>query len=257
MGIITDMTNEEYHATAGISSSAVKSVYKKSLAHWRGEKRKQTAAFTMGTAVHSFLLEEDKPDLVVKGPKTKSSKAFKDLADTLNPEQLLLTEVEYYTAKAISKGALANTHMKALLRHKDRENEVSVFVECENTGLMLKTRPDLMIQSQQGLYDVKTTQDASPSGFQKECNLYGYDIQAAFYLYTCKLAKLDVEEFTFLAVEKTAPYISHIHVVGPELLDSAMSRMLATLEIISRANKDEVYDTGWGEYNILSLPKWL
>lgn len=257
MGIITNMTNEEYHATAGISSSAVKSVDKKSLAHWRGEKRKQTAAFTMGTAVHSFLLEEDKPDLVVKGPKTKASKAFKDIQEKLNPEQLLLTEVEYYTSKAISKGALSNPHMKELLRHKDRENEVSIFVECPNTGLTLKTRPDLMIQSNKSLYDVKTTQDASPRGFQKECFLYSYDLQAAFYLYVCQLAKLDVSEFSFLAVEKSAPYCSHIHMVGPELLDSAMSRMMATLEIIAKANEEESYGTGWGEKNILSLPKWL
>jgi|TARA_R110000744_G_scaffold38003_5_gene86978 hypothetical protein len=256
MGIIHDMTNEVYHATAGISSSPVKTVYKKSLSHWKGEKRRQTAAFTMGSAVHALLLEENK-NIVVKGPKTKASKAFKDLEETLDGEQILLTEVEWYTAKAISKGALSNPTIKSLLRHKDRQNEVSIFVECEDTGLMLKTRPDLMILSEQGLYDVKTTQDASPRGFSKECTLYAYDIQAAFYLYVCQLAGLDVKEFSFLAVEKSAPYVSHMHVVGPELLESATIRMKQVLRTIAEANNKEEYGTGWGDYTILGKPSWL
>jgi len=256
MGIIYDMTNEVYHATAGISSSPVKTVYKKSLSHWKGEKRKQTAAFTMGSAVHALLLEESK-DLVIKGPKTKSSIAFKELEASLNEEQILLTEVEWYTARAISKGALGNPTIHSLLRHKDRQNEVSIFVECKSTGLMLKTRPDLMILSENGLYDVKTTQDASPRGFSKECTLYAYDIQAAFYLYACQLAGLDVKEFSFLAVEKSAPYVSHMHVVGPELLESATIRMKKVLQTIAEANSKKEYGTGWGDYTILSKPAWL
>ena len=42
--IITDLSNEEYHSRGGVSSSAVKAVYKKSLAHWKGEKRNSNNA---------------------------------------------------------------------------------------------------------------------------------------------------------------------------------------------------------------------
>ena len=94
MGIVTGMSNEVYHSTSGISSTAVKSVYKKSLAHWKGEKRVQSAAFAMGTAVHALLLEEDR-ELVIKGPKTKKSKAFEEMQSSLQQDQVLLTEVEY------------------------------------------------------------------------------------------------------------------------------------------------------------------
>ena len=75
MGVIKDMSNERYHSMNGISSSTVKTVYKKSLAHWKGQKHKNSTAFNLGTAVHALLLEENR-DLVVKGPKTKTSKAF-------------------------------------------------------------------------------------------------------------------------------------------------------------------------------------
>ena len=75
---------------------------------------------------------------------------------------------------------------------------------------MLKTRPDLMLESEQTVFDVKTTQDASPKGFLKECIKYGYFLQGAHYVYTCKLAGYDVKKFSFIACEKTAPYVSHL-----------------------------------------------
>ena len=56
-----NISNEDYHSRDGISSSAVKSVFKKSLAHWKGEKRNaNNAAFAMGNAVHANLLEKDR-----------------------------------------------------------------------------------------------------------------------------------------------------------------------------------------------------
>jgi hypothetical protein len=256
MGIVKNMSNMVYHSTSGISSSAVKSVYKKSLAHWKGEKRTQTAAFTMGTAVHALLLEEDK-NLVHKGPKTRRSKAFEEKESKLKEDEVLLTEVEYNTAKKIARTTLSNKDCEKFLRHKDRENEVSVFAECPRTGLMLKTRPDLMIKSEKTVFDVKTTQDASPLGFSNECFRYAYDIQSAFYIYVCKLAGLDVSEFKFIAVEKTAPYVSHVHVVSEDLLANATERMHRTLGIIASAQDQETYDTGWGDYSIIELPKWL
>ena len=256
MGIVKNMSNSVYHSTSGISSSAVKSVNKKSLAHWKGEKRTQTAAFTMGTAVHALLLEEDK-NLVHKGPKTRRSKTFAEQEENLKEDEVLLTEVEYFTAKKIANSTLANKDCEKFLRHKDRENEVSIFAECPKTGLMLKTRPDLLIQSEKTVFDVKTTQDASPMGFSNECFRYAYDIQSAFYLYVCQLAGLDVSEFKFLAVEKTAPYVSHVHVVSEDLLASATKRMHSTLALIASAQDQETYDTGWGDYSIIELPKWL
>ena len=102
------MSNQEYHTRDGISSSAVKAVYKKSLAHWKGERRNSNnPAFALGSAVHANLLEKER-NLVVKGPKTKASAAFKTLKENLTEDQILLTEVEYNVANCITRGALEN-----------------------------------------------------------------------------------------------------------------------------------------------------
>ena len=110
--VIYDMSNEVYHSESGISSSAVKTVYKKSLKHWKGQKIVQSAAFAMGNAVHSYLLEPHR-NLVLKGPKTKASAAFKEMKDKLTDDQVLLTEVEYNVANCIVKGALENPSIAA------------------------------------------------------------------------------------------------------------------------------------------------
>ena len=47
-------------------------------------------------------------NLVIKGPKTKTSVAFKDMKEKLTEDQVLLTEVEFNVANCITKGALDN-----------------------------------------------------------------------------------------------------------------------------------------------------
>ena len=88
--------------------------------------------------------------------------------------------------------------------------------------------------------------------------MYSYDIQAAFYVYVCSLVpELDIKEFAFIACEKAAPYIAHMHVVSPELMASATERMHQTLDVMAAAEKAEEYGTGWGDYTLMTLPKWL
>lgn len=249
------MSNKEYHLADGISSSAVKSVYKKSIAHWKGEKRNSdNPAFAMGNAVHANLLEKDR-NLVVKGPKTKNSLAFKNMKEKLSDDQILLTEVEFNVANCISEGALDNPVCASILDDPNGLNEISIFVEDPVSKLLLKTRPDRLLGNT--VYDIKTTQDASPSGFLKECLKYGYFLQGAHYVYTCRLAGYDVTEFSFIACEKSAPYISHLHVMGPEIMEWAMSKLHKTLATIANAENSLVYGTGWGDYTVIDKPKWL
>ena len=255
--IIADMSNEEYHATSGVSSSAVKAVYKKTLAHWKGEKRNSNnAAFAMGSAVHANLLEKER-NLVVKGPKTKASAAFKEMQANLDEDQILLTEVEFNVANCITRGALNNPVCASYLNHPDRLNEISIFVEDPISGLTLKTRPDLLIEKEGTVYDVKTTQDASTRGFLKECLKYGYLLQGAHYVYACKLAGYEVDNFSFIACDKTAPFLSPVHVMRPEVMHWGMKQLHKTLAIIAKAEKDSDYSTGWGDYTVIQKPEWL
>ena len=68
---------------------------------------------------------------------------------------------------------------------------------------------------------------------------------------------MDVTEFNFIACEKSAPYIAHVHVMGPEIMEWATDKLHKTLAIIAKAEDAMEYDTGWGDYTIIEKPKWL
>ena len=252
-GIVYDMSNEEYHRQVGYSSTAIKTVCKQSLAHYMAQKPLgDSPAFALGSAVHATLLEPER-DLVIKGPKTRASKTFKDLYNNKEDDQVVLTEVEYYVHNKMCNSALENPTCKKILTDSRRVTESSVFVTDKKTGLNLKTRPDLYIAETGHLYDIKTTIDASPKGFAEQVGKYMYHIQAAFYVLTCKKAGIKATDFSFIAVEKTAPYIAHLHKVSPELLKVATEKVEETLAYIAEANKTGVFDTGWGEYSTLKV----
>ena len=252
-GIVYDMSNEEYHRQVGYSSTAIKTVCKQSLAHYMAQKPLgDSPAFALGSAVHATLLEPER-DLVTKGPKTRASKLFKDLYNNREDDQVVLTEVEYYVHHKMCQSALKNDTCNKILTDSRRVTESSIFVTDKVTGLNLKTRPDLYIPETGQLFDIKTTIDASPTGFAEQVGKYAYHIQAAFYVLTCKKAGLKAKEFNFIAVEKTAPYITHLHKVSPELLKEATEQVEETLAHIAEANKSGVFDTGWGDYSTLKV----
>jgi exodeoxyribonuclease VIII len=209
-------------------------------------------AFALGSAVHATLLEPDR-DLVIKGPKTRTSKMFKDLYKNRKDDEVVLTEVEYYVHNKMCQSALDNTTCSKILKDKRRVTESSIFVVDKNTGLNLKTRPDLYIPETGEIFDIKTTVDASPTGFAAQVKKYAYHIQAAFYVHTCNMAGLKAKNFSFIAVEKSTPYIAHLHKVSPELLKASINTVKETLESIAEANAKGVFDTGWGEHSTLKI----
>ncbi|MAJ43713.1 MAG: hypothetical protein CBC83_02250 [Flavobacteriales bacterium TMED123] len=252
-GIIYNMSNEDYHNSIGYSSSAIKTVCKQSLAHYMAQKPLgDSPAFALGTGVHASLLEP-KRNLVIKGPKTRVSAAYKKLYREKKIDQVVLTEVEYHVHNKMCKSALENKYTSAILKHKDRVTESSIFTVDSATGLNIKTRPDLYIPKTGFIYDIKTTTDASPKGFAKQVQKYAYHIQGAFYMHTLLEAGLKATTFNFIAIEKTAPYVTHMHRIDHGLMAKSLKIVRKTLVKIAEANKTGVYDTGWGETSLLTL----
>jgi exodeoxyribonuclease VIII len=90
--MIRDMTNEEYHAHPNISSSDVKAVAAKSLAHWKAKVYKASPAFALGSAVHALVLEPEK-SFVLRGPEDRRGNKWKEAQLAADLDDILAIEV--------------------------------------------------------------------------------------------------------------------------------------------------------------------
>ena len=254
--MIRDMTNEAYHARPEISSSDVKAVAGKSLAHWKGKVWKDSSAFALGSAVHALVLEPEKK-LVMRGPEDRRGNKWKEaqlIADI--DGKILLTEGDYDLAEKIAAPVINHEVVKAWIADPSFVAEASFFAEDYLTGVKIKCRPDGYLPDAGIVFDIKTTRDASPEGFPREIRNYGYDLQAAFYLRCLREAGYAAHTFIFVAVEKEAPYAVGLHALTDGYLAVADARVTATLEKISRAEASNLFPTGWPLINHVDLPRW-
>jgi exodeoxyribonuclease VIII len=254
--MIRDMTNEEYHAHPNISSSDVKAVASKSLAHWKAKVYKASPAFALGSAVHALVLEPEK-NLVLRGPEDRRGNKWKEaqLAADLDGK-ILLTEADFDLAEKIAEETRAHPVVARYLIDKTFVAEASFFATDPITGVNIKCRPDGYLQDHGVVFDIKTTRDASPSGFPREIRGYNYDLQAAFYLRCLRAAGYEARSFIFVAVEKEAPFAVGLHELTEDYLAVADMRVTATLEEISRAEAFDTFQTGWPLINHVDLPRW-
>ena len=246
-----------------ISSSDVKTVYSKSLLHWVGQEYKESPVLEMGKAVHSLILEYEK-EAVMRGPARRGTNAWKEAKELAEKQgKIVLTEKDYDTALEIAESALFNSDfLRSKVSAKNFISEASIFTRCKKTGMLIKCRPDglLVPKSDKGkgeILDIKTTQDASPEGFERELRKYNYDLQIAFYLHTMRCANLPCSEMYLVAIEKTPPYAVGVHVLSEIYIKHAEKRMFQTLESMRHADEHQNFRTGWPEVNQVHLPHWM
>ena len=272
-GIYHDITNEAYHSTNAISASFIKSAVATSLFQARfGKSDINKLVAQIGTATHSEVLEPEKKNVVLSKEETRRTKAYKEQETACEKAgKVLLTQKDYDlvqgmshgvkvkddNGKIITIGGLRNDPTcSKLLSADDRICEASIFVEHES-GMMLKCRPDIFSKNMKIMGDVKTTQDASPSGFNREIWKRLYYVQASFYLMVAELAGIEINHFSFLAVQKTYPYLAHYHIIDNQAIEYGKRQVNRTLEDLFHAKQRGEYPTNWGEYTMHPLPDYL
>ena len=250
------LSNSQYHADDAISSSDVKMVHSKSLAHWKAKTYSSSPVFDMGTAVHAMVLEEAKG--IVRGPETRRGKAWAEAYEEAQAnDQTLLTAADYDLARNIADSVLFHPAGQRMAG-PTTVNEASFFATDPETGLKIKCRPDSYWDAKGVLYDLKTCQDASPRGVAKDMIAYNYAIQQAFYMHCLEQAGYEASQFVFVHVEKTGAHAVSTNIIHEEYLDWAKGEMHMTLRKIAKANEAQKWDTGWSDQtNVIDLPRWL
>ena len=202
------MSNSEYHGDPAISRSFLWELLTTTPLHakWNRENRKEpTAAFRIGSATHLAILEptEFERQIYVSGA-SRRTKAGKAAHESLTGEgMIVLTPAEYGLVCGMRDAVAVHPVAKHVFVGGHAES--SLFATDLRTGVRIKARYDY-VMSNLAFGDLKTTDDASPSGFARSVFKYGYHVQAAHYMRVAKLNGLDPKGFVFVAVEKDPPH---------------------------------------------------
>lgn len=251
-GIYGGISNADYHADPALGSTSLKTLATRTPAHYQWEQAhpKTSDAFTLGTAAHSMILEADTSGIVIVEADnwlTKDAKAAKAYALSVGKQPLLTKE--WKQVIAMRDAVMAHPIARDLFT--DHQAEQSVFWEEE--GLALKCRPDAWKPGQ--LVDLKTTINADPREFGKTAYKYGYHQSAAHYIDGVKAATGEELPFTFVLVEKTAPYLVSVVRLDDEAVEAGRA-LNDRAKRIYRECVESGYWPGYPDAEPISLPMW-
>lgn len=239
---------EEYHSIVDtMSASKIKDLLDPSVSDYhfyrkhikRDLPQKTSAAFDLGKALHCLVLE---PELFgseftvapeVDKRTTEGKKIWADFT-ALAGNRIVLTSEQstliHEMEKAVRKNKFANTLLNGT--HK----EVSGFHRID-ADLVLKGRADAVSHGSY-IVDVKTVDDASPSGFAKSAANFRYDVQDWFYkkIFGC-------DEFIFICVSKSEPFEVGIYKLNEQFTDKAAQQIPEALERYKRLLKTDDYSS--------------
>jgi exodeoxyribonuclease VIII len=189
-----------------------------------------------------------------------------------NGHRIVLDQDTWDQLHAMRAAVMAHPAASALLSMRGVA-EHSVYWIDQQTGMLLRCRPDWWIKERGIVVDVKTTDDASPEGFAKSIANWRYHVQHPFYIDGINEARRqiiqaneglefpeavhpEVTTFVFLAVEKKSP-----HAVGVYMLDSLsveLGRALyrRDLETLAKCRATDTWP-GYGDaIQSITVPAW-
>ena len=260
------LTNKEYHARPEISKSDLDLLARSPL-HLKMKnelKSEPSDALILGSAVHKLVLERKdflNEFKIVPGAdkRTKEGKAIhEDFLKKLGEK----TPIKWPTIKTALKVAKSvNSMCETAKSLRDGLAEQSYFSEIN--GVAVKCRPDFYNEKMGAVIDLKTTSDASATGFARSVASFNYHIQAAFYSDILRSLGKEVNYFLFIAVETKAPYFVGFYELDAAAIEQGRKAYLELLELYKYCKER---DEWWGyakkdgdkinAVQTLSLPAW-
>ena len=254
-----EMTNEEYHGRKEYESSTnIRDILnsEKKYLHRKTTKQVSTKAMEEGTAVHTFFLENNKfHEEYIFRPEGLNARTKEGKEWMKENEGKKILSYEWKENLEKMKQSILDSPAE-IIYNNDNYSELSFFWD-DLYGIRGKCRPDCLSLNDRFVRDLITAQDASPKGFQKSIGGFGYHIQAAWYLRGLRKLGVKVDEFLFVAIEKTAPFCVGVYRADKEMLEEGEKKVEEALNIIQQCNRNRYWADYTPEILNISLPPWM
>ena len=264
-----ELSSEQYHGDKESYSRSVLMTFERSPFHLWAKyinpdrpKKEPTRSMILGSAFHTFILEphlfaeqfavEPEKVLLKDGGRPLYEKYKADCEALEKSKKLVLTFDEMETLHAMQHSLLGNPQARDLIR--DGIIEQSYFWRDKDSGLMLKSRPDIIHQNM--YVDLKTCNDASPRAYQREMMEYGYAHQGAMVRDAIRaLESREMSTTINICVATKYPYATAIYIIDEAALDYAEQQYKSNLLKLKECLETNVWE-GFSTQTI-GLPNWL
>lgn len=267
-GIYPGIPAEDYHAWKAANYSTLK-LFSKSAAHARESlvnPMEQTDAMALGSAVNDAVLQPDlyEKDYIVAPDvgdrRFKEAKAkWKDFLEE-SAGQIVLTGPEKHKIDMMASVIREHPICEKILQDKGLP-ELSFVWEDDDTGTLCKGRVDWYgsLWGNPVVCDLKSTRDASPSGWPKQIASFQYHVQAAFYL--DGLATIQPEgakdrTFLWLCVENASPFCTAVYQADPAAIDEGRRRYKNYLAKWTQCQETNIWAGYPSALNLVDIPHW-
>ena len=222
--------------------------------------REPTAALTLGSAIHTAVLE---PDLFHKlycvapecDKRTTAGRdvwtRFREATKGMSP----LKPEEASTCTSVLAASRAHPMANLLLTLPGR-NELSLVWDDEATGQRCKARIDRLCGDAGLVVDLKTTEDASKVSFTRSIFSYGYYRQGAFYLDGLKANGINIKDFSIIALEKSAPFGVAVYRLRDDALDAGRFQLGRLLARYAECEQEQRWPAYSKDIQDIGLPPW-
>lgn len=267
-GIYNNLSNSEYHAhKESISRSALIDFYKNPYNYWAKHlnpdrpKKDATPAMVMGSAFHALMLEPHvfekeydilPPKVLLKHVGREIYDAFKKKTELIEAgNKIILSDEEFLLLSNMRLRLESNEQAMELIR--DARIEHSFFWEDNDSGLLLKARPDILHSNM--IVDLKTCSDASPRAYQHEMVEYGYHWQGAMIRDAVEhLEGHRINNVINICIETKYPFNMAIYIIDEFAIDAGEEKYKQLCIDLKNAQETNSF-IDYGVQQI-SLPKW-
>lgn len=179
--------------------------------------------------------------------KPKASKFYNDQLDSFTIEnygKYLIPDVgpnSYETIEHMLESCYKDAVIQKLI--SNTEYQLSLFWTDEESGLKMKTRPDICKRKKNSIINLKTTIDGSPKSFFRDMANYDYPLQACIEISGCLATGLmdTVDNYFWLVVEKEPPYNATVYEFTKEDLNWCMDNLRYVINKVKRALDDNMF----------------
>ncbi|MEY3747582.1 MAG: Cyanophage [Pseudomonadota bacterium] len=248
-----------YFDVDALSASGAKKLLQ-SPAHFKVPQGAPTPAMVTGTVVHGLVLEPHRQDLYVVKRMNWATKDGKLEREALESTGLpIISEADEAMALRIRDAVYANKRATELLdeaRAFILSPESEIYWSGYLSGVACKAKLDACTENT--ILDLKTCVNASPDAFAKQIATFQYHMQAKHYLngVEAELGYQAPKQFTFIAVEKTAPFAVGLYTIDRTALLMGQAKMERAALIYSRCRATDTWPAYEPEVVQLSLPAW-